>query len=119
METSRKLPSTYKPEQPIGVERITVEEITFPRRTAVTQERIDQVIFISRLNVHHFRYAFQTSRVNHYSLKALANSCGLNYIYPLSYTTQFATYDYHQNIHLFCYFSSVNKVLKERKTQLR
>ncbi|XP_028404735.1 titin-like isoform X2 [Dendronephthya gigantea] len=38
IETTRKLPSTYKSEQPMAAERITVEEITFPRRATKESE---------------------------------------------------------------------------------
>ena len=43
VESSRKLPSTYKPEQSTGFERITVEEITFPRKTTETLDETYQV----------------------------------------------------------------------------
>ena len=43
IETSRKLPSTYTPEQPLGFERITVEEITFPRKTTATSDEAYEV----------------------------------------------------------------------------
>lgn len=48
IETTRKLPSTHRQEPPKAVERITVEEITFPRRTTVTsEEQTQQVISFS------------------------------------------------------------------------
>jgi hypothetical protein len=43
IETSRKLPSTHRQDQPVAVDRITVEEITFPRRTTVTSKETHQV----------------------------------------------------------------------------
>lgn len=43
VETSRKLPSTHRQDQPVAVDRITVEEITFPRRTTVTSKETHQV----------------------------------------------------------------------------
>ena len=43
IETSRKLPSTYRQDEPKAVERITVEEITFPRRTQGISEETYKV----------------------------------------------------------------------------
>ena len=43
IETSRTLPSTYRREEPKEVERITVEEITFPRKTKSTSAETYQV----------------------------------------------------------------------------
>ena len=46
IETSRKLPSTYRQDEPKAVERITVEEITFPRRTqGISEETYKVKIF--------------------------------------------------------------------------
>lgn len=48
IETSRTLPSTYRREEPKAVERITVEEITFPIKTKSTSAETYQV----RVSLH-------------------------------------------------------------------
>ena len=61
IETTRKLPSTYKSEQPMAVERITVEEITFPRRTTeASEEQARQVKYFMPKN-HQSLYSLKNS----------------------------------------------------------